>query len=85
MLDLVYSSIVAVLAMLPVAVPFVEYEQLEQLEQLADWLPDQVALQIAAPMAGVAQQAYDAVVDKVAEAVVVPVGHVLEHFLLALP
>ena len=45
MLEFVYFSIVAVLAMLPVAVPFVEYEQLEQ---LADWLPDQVALQSCA-------------------------------------
>ena len=83
MLEFVYSLIVAVLAMLPVAVPFVEYEQLEQ---PADWFPDQVALQIAALMAGVEQQAYDdAVVDKVVEAVVVPVGHVLVHVLLASP
>ena len=81
-LEFVYFSIVAVLAMLPVAVPFVGYEQLEH---LADWLPDQVALQIAALMAGVAQQAYDAVVDKVAEAADVPVGHALVPVLLALP
>ena len=81
-LEFVHFSIVAVLAMLPVAAPFVEYGQLEQ---LADWLPDQVALQIAALMAGVAQQAYDAVVDKVAEAMVVPVGHVPVHVLQALP
>ena len=81
MLEFVHFSIGAVLAMLSVAVPVVECEQLEQ---LADWLPDQVALQIAL-MAGVAPQAYDVAVDKVAEAVVVPVGHVLVPVLLALP
>ena len=81
-LGFVCFSIVAVLAILPVAVPLVGYGQLEQ---LADWLPNQVALQIAALMAGVAQQAYDAVVDKVAEAVVVPMTHVLVPVLLTLP
>ena len=81
-LEVVYFSIVAVLATLPVAVPFVEYEQLVQ---LADWLPDQVALQIAELMAGAAQHAYDAVVDIMAEAVVVPVTSVLVPVLLASP
>ena len=82
MLGFVCFLIVAVLAMLPVAVPFVEYEQLEQ---LAGWLPNQVALRIAALMAWVAQQSYDAVVDKVAEAVVMPMSHVLVPVLLTLP
>ena len=71
-----------VLAMLPVAVQFVGYVQLEQ---PADWYPDLVAPQIAALVVGVEQQSIVAVVDKVAVAVVGPVGHVLVSVLLMLP
>ena len=81
-LEFGYFSIVFVLAMLPVAVPFAECEQLEQ---PVDWLPDQVVQQIAALMDGAEQQAYAAVVDKVAEAMVVAVEHVLVHVLPVLP
>ena len=77
-----HSSFVVVLAMLPVVAPFVEYEQLEQ---PADLLPDQVVVQIAALAAGMEQQAYVAVVDRVAEAMVVQVRLDLVHVSQALP
>ena len=70
MLAVVHFAIVIVLALLPVAVPIVEYVQLGP---PADEFLDLVALLVAALVVESEQQVIVAVVDKVAEVVVVPI------------